>query len=571
MRVLIKYLDLMDKASRSKFIILIFLLFFAGLMELIGLAMIIPIINIILEPEYIYEISREYNFSFFIEDFDRLKLTLFILLLTLFIYIFKNIYLFLVNWYQVNFLKSFISILSTKIFRNIIKKKYLYFTNSNSASFIKTMTADSILIKNNLNYCAQIIAELFTIFFISTLLFITHPFAMITSVILFFSGTIIFLLLLKKKTKIWAEERNHFDRKRISIVKQVIGSIRDLKLLNVEEKFLKSFENDNLHFLSVNRKNDFTLTLPKIWIELLTIFTILLLLFILIFLDDNQVVPKSIIPLLALYVGSSFKLIPSFNRIITGVQSLRFATPVLNEYKILSVDDLRDSEKFTNKDENISLNKKIKINNLSFSYNSKNNILENLNLEIDKSKKIGILGPSGSGKSTFLDIFTGIIDEYEGEVLVDGKNIKDGIRSWRNSISYLSQSSAFLNDTIKNNILLGSNEINQELIYKSINNSLIGELVNSLPLKENTIIGENGMKLSGGEKQRLALARIFYLQRDILILDESTNALDEDTENKVLENIWRNFSDKTIIQVTHNPKILKNCDKVYKLVNKSLV
>ena len=100
MRVLIKYLDLMDKASRSKFIILIFLLFFAGLMELIGLAMIIPIINIILEPEYIYEISREYNFSFFIEDFDRLKLTIFILLLTLFIYIFKNIYLFLVNWYQ---------------------------------------------------------------------------------------------------------------------------------------------------------------------------------------------------------------------------------------------------------------------------------------------------------------------------------------------------------------------------------------------------------------------------------------------------------------------------------------
>ena len=198
-------------------------------------------------------------------------------------------------------------------------------------------------------------------------------------------------------------------------------------------------------------------------------------------------------------------------------------------------------------------------------------VIENLNLNISHREKIGILGKSGSGKSTLLDIVTGMIDEYFGEVLVDGKNIDRGIRSWRNSISYLSQNSVFLNDTIKNNILLGSSNINEELLKKSIDNSLISELINYLPMKENTPIGENAVKLSGGERQRVALARIFYLKRDFLILDESTNALDIDTEKKVLENIWSEFSDKTIIQVSHNTEVLKYCDKVYKLSDKKLV
>ena len=149
-------------------------------------------------------------------------------------------------------------------------------------------------------------------------------------------------------------------------------------------------------------------------------------------------------------------------------------------------------------------------------------------------QKLGFfLGKSGSGKSTFLDIFTGIIDEYDGKITVDGVDIRDRIRSWRNSISYLSQNSVFLNDSIKNNILLGSKETNENLIKESIDNSLINELVKALPMNENTYIGENGMKLSGGERQRVALARIFYLKRDILILDESTNALDEDTEKNI--------------------------------------
>ena len=556
----------MSKNVRRKFYLLILLLFFAGLMELFGLAMILPVINVILEPNELANRIQNYDFLIFFHDLNTLKLTSTILLGTFFIYFFKNIYLLAVSWFQVTFLREFSKALTTRVFTEILKKKYLYFTGKNSTSFIKILSNDAVLLKNNLNYCAQIISELFTITLISILLFITHPLAMLSTVTLFISGALIFLFVLKKKTKVWAIERNFIERKLFSLIKQIISSIRDIKLLNIENKFSDQFSRNNSVNLNVNRKQELILAIPRIWIEMITISSVLFLLFVLIFLDDYKVIPKSIIPIMALFVGASFKLIPSFNKIITGVQSLRFVAPILDEFNDLVKNTEENIENNKNNSEKIYFKKKLSINKINYTYsNEKKYVLKNLILDINRGEKIGLIGKSGSGKSTLLDIITGMLDEYEGDVLIDGLSIKKGVRSWRNSINYLSQNSVFLDDTIKNNILLGSKIVDEDLIKDAIRKSLLEELIQSLPEKENTKIGENAVKLSGGERQRIAFARLFYLKRDFLILDESTNALDVETEKKVLENIWSEFSDKTIIQVSHNQDILQNCDRIYKL------
>ena len=566
MKIIFKFLQLMSKNVRRKFYLLILLLFFAGLMELFGLAMILPVINVILEPNELANRIQNYDFLIFFHDLNTLKLTTTILLGTFFIYFFKNIYLLAVSWFQVTFLREFSKALTTRVFTEILKKKYLYFTGKNSTSFIKILSNDAVVLKNNLNYCAQIISELFTITLISILLFITHPLAMLSTVTLFISGTLIFLFVLKKKTKVWAMERNFMERKLFSIIKQIISSIRDIKLLNIENEFSDQFSRNNSVYLNVNRKQELILALPRIWIEMITISSVLFLLFVLIFLDDYKVIPKSIIPIMALFVGASFKLIPSFNKIITGVQSLRFVAPILDEFNDLVKNTEENIENNKNNSEKIYFKKKLSINKINYTYsNEKKYVLKNLILDINRGEKIGLIGKSGSGKSTLLDIITGMLDEYEGDVLIDGLSIKKGVRSWRNSINYLSQNSVFLDDTIKNNILLGSKIVDEDLIKDAIRKSLLEELIQSLPEKENTKIGENAVKLSGGERQRIAFARLFYLKRDFLILDESTNALDVETEKKVLENIWSEFSDKTIIQVSHNQDILQNCDRIYKL------
>ncbi len=571
MKILSSYLSLMESDMRRKFLILILLLFFAGLMEFFGLAMILPVIKVILEPNDLILNIKNYEFLNFLHLLDATQLTALILLFTLAIYVFKNIYLMAVSWYQVTFLKNFNNNVTSKVFDNILKKEYLYFTGENSANFIKILANDSVILRHNLNYCAQIISEIFTIILISILLFLTHPYAMISTVTLFLVGTLLFLFTLKSKTKVWSIERNLFEKKRLIGIKQIINSIRDLKLLNVERKFMEQFSRDNNIYLNVNKKQELMLSLPKIWIEMLTIVTVLFLLFVLIYLDNYEILPKSIIPILALYVGASFKLIPSFNRIITGVQAIRFVAPIIKEFKQLSIEDNPKLSKNRFDNEEIFFKKNILIKNINFSYKNNDLVLENLNLDILKGEKIGLLGKSGAGKSTLLDIITGMLDNYNGEVLVDKKNIFKGLKSWRNLISYLSQSSVFLDDSIKNNILLGSNIEDNSLIQSSIIKSLLGDLLSRLPEKENTIIGENAVKLSGGERQRIGFARVFYLRRDFLILDESTNALDIETENKILDNIWSDFYDKTIIQVSHNPKALVRCDKLYKLSEKKLI
>ena len=357
-----------------------------------------------------------------------------------------------------------------------------------------------------------------------------------------------------------------FEKRRLAGVKQIITSIRDLKLLGVERKFIDQFRRDNNFYLNVNKKNELILQVPRLWIEMLTIITVVFLLFILIFLEDYQILPKSILPILGLYVAASFKLIPSFNRIVVGIQAIRFVAPVLEEYKKLSEINNDEREIYLNSDEDIKFKDRINIKNVNFSYekNAKK-VINDLSIEINAGDKIGIIGESGSGKSTLLDILTGIIEDYTGEVIVDGKNINKGIKSWRKKISYLSQNSVFLNDTLKSNILLGSSNEDESLIQNSILKAEIFELINSMPLKENTIVGENAVRLSGGEKQRIALARIFYLKRNFLILDEFTNALDEETEKKVISNIFKEFSNSTIIQVSHNIKALNYCNKIYKL------
>ncbi len=560
----------MNSDLKPKFYLLIFLLFFAGIMEIFGLAMIIPVVKIIIDPNEITNFIQEYNFPDVVKNLKIFQLTILILGVTFSIYLIKNLYLLAVSWYQVTFLKNFTNDLTSKVFDNILKKKYLYFTNENSTNFIKIIANDSVVLRHNLNYCAQIITELFSIALISSLLFYTHPVAMLSTVILFLIGSLIFLAVLKSKTKIWANERNIFERKRLSGIKQIINSIRDLKLLNAEKKFTDQFRRDNDFYLNVNRKSELMLSVPRIWIEMLTIITVLSLLFILIFLDNYKVLPKSIIPVLGLYIGASFKLIPSFNRIVVGVQAIRFVAPVLEEFKKLSSSEDIDREIYQ-ANEVIEFKNNIQLKNINFSYEKNKKVITNLDLEIKKGDKIGILGESGSGKSTLLDIMTGMIDDYSGEVLVDGKNINRGIKSWRKLLSYLSQNSVFLNDTIKNNILLGSTKVDDKLIKDSMEKSHILNLVNGMPLRENTHIGENAIKLSGGEKQRIALARIFYLNRDILILDESTNALDEDTEKKILNNIISKFSDKTIIQVSHNPAVLSYCNKIFRFVKGELI
>ena len=201
----------------------------------------------------------------------------------------------------------------------------------------------------------------------------------------------------------------------------------------------------------------------------------------------------------------------------------------------------------------LNFNEKISFKNVFFKYPDKHeNVLENLNFEIKKGAKIHLKGKTGSGKSTLIDLLLGLQIVSSGKILIDKTDLKNLNNRWLNHVSYVPQSIYLFDDTIKNNITFGKNEneIDREHFLNCIKNSELYEFINKLPDKENTIIGEVGSKISGGQKQRIGLARALYKKSDIIILDESTNALDDKTEKKIYENLTK-LKNKTILVINH--------------------
>ena len=215
----------------------------------------------------------------------------------------------------------------------------------------------------------------------------------------------------------------------------------------------------------------------------------------------------------------------------------------------------------------------LQVKKLDFSYDEIKGpqILSNINLNVSKGDKILIMGASGSGKSTLIDIISGLLKPVKGEVIVNDKNIKLNYKSFLSKISYVSQSSYFIDDTIKKNLeLFQKNNSTNEKINKILQITEAEKFVNNLSEKLNTKINMNAQQLSGGEKQRLALSRALLKNFDVLILDEATNALDEETETKVVNNIIQSFKDKIIIFISHNPNFKKIADKVFDINDRKL-
>ena len=271
--------------------------------------------------------------------------------------------------------------------------------------------------------------------FISLLLFIVEPVIFLFAILSILSTAYLLFYFTKNRTVQFGKDRLYHEGRRIYAVQETIGAIRDVVITGKEQIFLNEFDFHNRKTAINERNYEFIKSLPKLFIEIIAI----LIFAVIIYASLNYTVLSSnLLPLLGLFAAAAIKLMPSTNRIIASFQAIKYNNATVNTLN----DELRFEVKTENQIESnkvITFNTSLKLKNLTFGYESSRHVLENINLEINQGKIIGLIGESGSGKSTLIDLIVGFIKPLEGEIMIDNVNIHSNLREWQNKIGYVSQ------------------------------------------------------------------------------------------------------------------------------------
>ena len=487
-------------------------------------------------------------------------------------FLLKNSFLLFLLYFQGHFSKDIKINISGKLFNYYVYLPYLEHVEKDPSTLARNITNETQLLNTYLMELAVFIRESSAVLVIFLILIGIQPFITLLVCFLFSLVGLLYLKLVKPFVKNRAEQNQLLSKNIFQIIYETFGSIKDLKILMKEAKIINYFDKD----IKIFEKNNFYFSviakLPKILLELIAVITITVI--TLIFFNFNQDYSK-FFPMLSLLVICVFRFIPAFNGITVSRYYMRLTTPSLNllSKEIKIIDQFLDKNlNYSEKNEN-NINKLDKFNyfdikNLSFSYsNNKIVQLNNINMSLKKGSMIGITGKTGSGKSTLFHLMLGLIKPKEGDIFYNGESIFNNLNKWRKKIGYVSQNVFLLNSSIKNNITFNFLEeaVDSKKLETAINIAQLKKKITSLPNGIDTNVGSGGLKLSGGERQRIALARALYRDPEIYFMDESTSALDVDTEKLILEAIKKDVNDKTVILIAHRKTTLDKCDEVLTL------
>lgn len=549
--------------KQKKSIKIFFVLSLIGMfLEMLGIGLFIPLLSILIDPLYsdkIINYINNYGFYFTSQN----DLILFSIILILLIFLIKTIYLSLVSFAQIKFLINLKTDISSKLYKIYLSKPFIFHLSNNSSKLIRDLN-DSTQILVVTRSMLVLFTEVTIVFGIMFLMILLEPLGTILSALFIFTTAYLFYSKVQRRASKWGEDRKRHEGTKLQWLQQGFSSIKDIKILNKLKYFTESFDKQNKLTNDTQFKQDFTLSLPRLWLELFTVIGFTILFFLLMSFNKEIV---NIIPVLGFFAAAAFRIMPSMTRIMNSLQSIKFGLPTAKTY-IEEFDNFSEKIEEDQKIKKVSFKNSIELSNINFIYpNAPKKILKNINMKIPYGASVGIYGESGVGKSTLLNIFLQLLKPQSGKIIIDGEDASNFIRQWQNIMGYVPQNVYLNDDTLIKNIALGvpDNQIDVQKINDTIKKVKLDKFINNLGDGFHTKAGEFGDRVSGGQRQRIGIARALYNEPQILVLDEYTNSLDAETESQIVKEVNSLKSNKTIITITHKTSSLKYCDEIYKL------
>tara|TARA_B110000008_G_scaffold275762_1_gene313838 strand:+ start:5062 stop:6732 length:1671 start_codon:yes stop_codon:yes gene_type:complete len=551
-----KQYSFLVKEYSNKFWKLISLFLISGLLDFIGIGLIGPFISIALNDNAHVTDSL---FSFGL--FNDLELSIYLLgFLVIFIFFCKGFISFWIQRKIIIFSANVEKDIKMKLLKKFFRTSYFIQEDKDSSKQVNLINNHSKLFASEtLMQSLRLVSDTIVIMAILILLFRVSFNYALSLIFLFVVAYFFYDSFVKGRIRIYGEMVTKTSQNIISIVRDSVIGKQELKVYRKEFIMMKILSENTIQYANSMKKYLSLKVIPKYALEFLMVTFVVSIILISLFSKSE---PKDVFAVLSIFAVAAMRVIPTSNQMIVSANSMRFSSYVLNElYEELIVDDEKNIEQ-----KNINSFSSLELKNVSFHYNG-NLVFDNINLKINKGDSFCISGKSGVGKSTLVKIILGLLRPSSGEVRINNEIINYEDDSYLELFSYIPQKLLLMNDSIKNNILFGDKLVSEN--SNAFQNALIRSNLNETLLNFDdgidTHIGEVGSKISGGQGQRVGLARAFFHQRDVIVFDEATSSLDEDLETKIYKDITSNSNGFTSIIITHNPNIVKLCSKTFNL------
>jgi ABC-type multidrug transport system fused ATPase/permease subunit len=542
-----------------------------SVLELLGVSIIVPFLSLMTDEQSV----REKWYLGWLYDVDpNIQMTTIMIILSLafiFIYLFKNGFMIYSAYVQTTYAARFNKDNSIKMLNSYLKRPYQYFVNTNSNIILRGIGNDVNGVYHILLDLFTIMNECLTILLIGIFLIVTDWLVAICALILACVCFLVIVLGFKNKIKQAGIQQREASAMKSKCSYQSIHGIKEIKVKNRKGTFIEEYEYESERERKSYIVQGFLSACPERIVEGVCIsgFMMIICIRILIGTDINTFIPS-----LGAFAMGAFRILPSFAKLSNHINNIVYFMPCIQN----CYDNVKEAEKIEALEtevlqlsetlHKVNFEDSLELRNIEWKYpEADKKVLDGLNLTVHKGEAIALIGSSGAGKTTLADMIMGLYIPQSGTVEMDGVDIYSIPREWSKLIGYVPQMVFLIDDTVRKNVAFGvrSDEIYDEKIWDALEKAQLKDFVENLPNGLDTIVGERGIKFSGGQRQRIAIARALYDEPEILILDEATAALDNDTETAVMEAVESLRGHITMIIVAHRLSTIRNCDKIYEI------
>lgn len=490
------------------------------------------------------------------------------------VFIVKDVFLFFEYYIQTRFTCNNRVATQRRLMEVYLNRPYEFFLNASSGEIMRVIKADTAGTFNLLNTTMSFFTEGIVAFALIIAIIIVDPVMALMIAALLLVVMIIVYKGVKPVLKREGQNYQYNNAVANQWILQSIEGVKEMKVANKERFFVEEYSGYASKAVNSEKIQNVLLSAPRLIIEAVVVSGMLGYIGIMVY-QGNSI--SMLLPQISAFAVAAVRLLPSANRMSTSLNSITFLEPQLDK----TIENLRVAKEYEKEDqarkanrpvatENITLGKECGLYQITFAYpNVETNVLEGADMVIPVGKSVGIVGASGAGKTTAVDILLGLLEVKGGTVCSDNTDIRCNYDAWLKHLAYIPQMIYMLDGTIRENVAFGFHEdqIQDDQVWRALEEAQMGEFVRSLPEGLDTSIGERGVRLSGGQRQRIGIARALYTDPELLIFDEATSALDNETEAAIMESINSLHGKKTMIIIAHRLTTIEGCDMVYRVEN----